>query len=65
MPENLLTIRDVAAIWQTSPDTVRRAIQRGELKATRLPGRLIRIHPTDAARAGKPVTRIEAGGRAA
>lgn len=56
-----LTIPDVARTWQTSPDTVRRAISRGELRAIRV-GRLIRIRPEDLAKAGKPVTRVSGGG---
>lgn len=60
---SFLTIADVAAKWRTSKDTVRRAISRGELKAVRLPGRQIRIHPRDVERAMKPVTSI--GGDAA
>lgn len=53
--DRLLTIPDVADYLACSPKTVRRMIADGKLKAYRY-GRLIRIHPRDAARAGKPVT---------
>lgn len=56
--EPTLTIPQLAQRWQCSPDSVRRMIARGELKAVRI-GRLIRIRPADVARAERPVTNLE------
>lgn len=50
-----LTVAQTAQALNCSPDTVRRLISRGEMRATRF-GRLIRIAVGDIARAGKPVT---------
>lgn len=52
-----LTIAQVAERLQCSPDTVRREIARGHLKAVRF-GRLIRIRESDLARAQRAVTPI-------
>lgn len=47
-PEQLLTVNDVAALLRVSPRTVRRWIETGKLRATRLPGRgAYRIQPAD------------------
>ncbi len=54
----LLTTAQVAKRWQCSPDTVRREIARGRLKAIRV-GRLIRIRERDISRAERPVTLAE------
>lgn len=53
--QNSLTIAQVAERLQCSPDTVRREIARGRLKAIRF-GRLIRIRESDLARAQRAVT---------
>lgn len=52
-----LTIAQAADALSCSPDSVRRLIARGELRAYRF-GRLIRISPTDIQRAGRPITRL-------
>ena len=39
MTDQLLTVRDVAALLQEHPVTVRRRIARGEIRATNLGGR--------------------------
>lgn len=54
----LLSIAETARALGSSEKTVRRMIAAGELPATRYRGRLIRIHPDDIERAGKPVTRL-------
>ena len=46
MSEQLLTIQDVVKRLQVSESTVRRMIDRGELRAIRI-GRQIRIKPED------------------
>ncbi len=43
---SLLTVADAAARLNVSAKTIRRLIQRGELRAIRI-GRAIRIHPED------------------
>jgi excisionase family DNA binding protein len=43
----LLTLQDVAARWQVSLKSVRRIVERGELKVHRI-GHQIRISPEDA-----------------
>jgi excisionase family DNA binding protein len=50
------SVKQIAELDDTSPDTVRRQIRRGELKATRVSPRLIRVRQSDyeAARAGQP-----------
>jgi excisionase family DNA binding protein len=62
-----VTIAQLAHRWQCSPDTVRREIARGRLRAVRV-GRLIRIRERDVSRAERPVTPAEfnysAGGAA-
>ncbi len=60
MQDQLLTLEQVAERLNCSTYTVRRMISRGELKASRF-GRLIRVHPDDVRRAGRPVTRVEVG----
>ncbi|WP_430867386.1 helix-turn-helix domain-containing protein [Demequina aurantiaca] len=66
-PDEHLTINDVGVVLACSPDTVRRMIARGELKAVRVGKRLIRVRRADLDRAMRPVTRVElvtAGARA-
>ena len=46
--ERLFTMLELAEDWQVSPRTVKREIERGELRATQV-GRQIRIHPRDKA----------------
>ncbi len=43
-PENLLTVDQVADVVQLSAEAVRRAVRRGDLRASKLGGRL-RISP--------------------
>ena len=50
-----LTVESAAALLDCHPDTVRRLIANGDLKAYRV-GRLIRIKPADLDRALRPVT---------
>lgn len=52
-----LTVPEVAEALSCSPDTVRRLIARGEMRAVRF-GRLIRIASGEIARAGRPVSRL-------
>ncbi|HCX85009.1 MAG TPA: helix-turn-helix domain-containing protein [Micrococcales bacterium] len=52
-----LTIRQAADVVGCSPDTIRRMIARGELRAVRF-GRLLRIPPTALDRGGRPVTNL-------
>lgn len=52
-----LTVPEVAEALSCSPDTVRRLIARGEMRAVRF-GRLIRIATGEVARAGRPVSRL-------
>lgn len=54
----LLSLDQVAEILSCSRDTVRRMIARGEVPATRIGQRLIRIRQSDLNRAMKPVTSI-------
>lgn len=56
-PSNYLTVAQAAQALNCSPDTVRRLISRGELRALRF-GRLIRISVSDLRRAGRPVTSV-------
>ncbi len=56
-PPSYLSIDGTSQELGCSPDTVRRLIARGELKAYRV-GRLIRIRREDLNRALKPVTRV-------
>lgn len=60
-PNDLLSIGQVAGpnFLNCHPDTVRRMVSRGELKAVRVGPRLIRIRRRDLERAMKPVTRID------
>lgn len=51
-----LTIAQVAESLSCSPDSIRRLIARGELRAYRF-GRLIRVAASDVGRAGRPITR--------
>ena len=53
-PAPYFTIPEVAAIRRVHPDTVRRAISDGQLKAYKF-GRQIRIRPEDLAAWGSPV----------
>ncbi|PWU22150.1 MAG: hypothetical protein C5B48_10565 [Candidatus Rokuibacteriota bacterium] len=46
-PGPLLTIQDVAGYTKTSYWTARGWIESGKLKVLRLPGRLIRVRPSD------------------
>jgi excisionase family DNA binding protein len=46
-PAPLLTIRQAADLLGVSYWTVRSWIEAGKLRAIRLPGRLIRVHPRD------------------
>lgn len=52
-----LTIAQVADALSCSPDSIRRLIARGELRAYRF-GRLIRVASSDVGRAGRPITRL-------
>jgi excisionase family DNA binding protein len=52
-----LTIPEVAEALSCSPDSVRRLIARGEMRAVRF-GRLIRIATSEVTRAGRPVRRL-------
>lgn len=54
-----LTIAQVADELQSSPDTVRRMIARGELRAYRYGQRIIRIDRADLDKMRKPVTRVD------
>ncbi|KZE65742.1 hypothetical protein AWM60_10350 [Micrococcus aloeverae] len=56
--EAQLTIPDVARALNCSPDTVRRMIARGELRAYRYGPKLIRIDPADLAALREPVTSL-------
>lgn len=47
--EKLLTLSDLAERWQVSERTVKRRIQAGEIKATRI-GRQVRVDPNEARR---------------
>lgn len=52
-----LTVPEVAEALSCSPDTVRRLIARGEMRAVRF-GRLIRVATGEVALAGRPVSRL-------
>lgn len=52
-----LTIPQVAEVLSCSPDTVRRLIARGEIRAVRF-GRLIRVAIGELTRAGRPVSAL-------
>jgi DNA binding domain, excisionase family len=57
--ENYMTIEEATDFLNCSPETVRRAVSRGEDPAYRFTGiRTIRIAPTDLRKAMKPATRI-------
>lgn len=43
-PNHLLTVREVAAVFQVSEKTIRRMVAAGELPVIRL-GRSVRLHP--------------------
>ena len=49
-----VTVAEVAAAWRVSEHYVRNLIQRGELPATRVGGKLLRIRPADADALMKP-----------
>ncbi|WP_298713548.1 helix-turn-helix domain-containing protein [Micrococcus sp. 2A] len=53
-----LTISDAAALLGASPNTVRRMIARGDLRAYRYGPRLIRIDPADLHALRVPVTSL-------
>lgn len=64
MSEDLLTTAEVAAIARMTPESVRAAIARGELEATR-PGRILLV-PREALRAWLEASRVApTGGRSA
>lgn len=46
-PDTLLTLEEVAKILQVSIRTVRRYIAAGQIKATRVGVRLLRVRPAD------------------
>lgn len=52
------TIAETANHLGTSPNTIRRMIARGELRAYRYGPRLIRIDPADVRQVGQPVTSL-------
>ena len=56
-PDPMWSVDQTAKHLNLAPITVRRMIQRGELRAYRV-ARTIRIDPRDARKALKPVTRI-------
>lgn len=47
VPDELLTINEVAGMMKVSPRTVRRWVEAGELRVIRLPGRTIRFRLDD------------------
>ncbi|CAM3632202.1 helix-turn-helix domain-containing protein [Micrococcus flavus] len=57
---NQLTIAETAKRLNVSPNTVRRMIAAGDLKAYRYGPRLIRIDPADILAAREPVTSLAA-----
>ena len=57
---NQLTIAETAERLNVSPNTVRRMIAAGDLKAYRYGPRLIRIDPADILAAREPVTSLAA-----
>lgn len=56
----LFTVSGAAERLNVSPDTIRRMIARGELKAYRYGPRLIRIDPADLEALRQPVTSLAA-----
>jgi excisionase family DNA binding protein len=48
-PSNPVSIKDCAAYFNVSRDTIRRAIARGDLKAYRVGTKIIRVDMDDAA----------------
>lgn len=57
-PERMYTMEQAAELLQVSPETVRRWVARGQLRARRFGPRVIRIDAADLA--GRPVTRTRA-----
>ena len=53
-----LTIPQAAELLAVSPDTIRRMIARGELRAYRYGPRVIRIDPEDLLKVREPVTSL-------
>lgn len=53
-----LTISDVATLLGSSPNTIRRMIARGDLRAYRYGPRIIRIDPADLRAMREPVTSL-------
>lgn len=49
-PNAYFSISELAQLWNVSPDTIRREIDRGALRATRFGQQCIRISPVEAAR---------------
>ena len=49
------SIREAADYYGVNPWTIRKMIDKGELKARRISERVIRINARDLAKAGKPV----------
>jgi excisionase family DNA binding protein len=47
MPEEMLTVAEAAARLKVHPETIRRAIRKGELRALRFGHRTVRIAPAD------------------
>ena len=47
--QRLLTVDQLADLWQVSPRTIRRMIKNGQIPVIRI-GRAVRIHPRIAAR---------------
>lgn len=56
--EAQLTISDAATLLGASPNTVRRMIARGDLRAYRYGPRIIRIDPADLRAMRQPVTSL-------
>lgn len=46
MPENLLTVKDLAERWQVSPEWIYDAVAAGRIPSVRL-GRQVRFRPDD------------------
>jgi excisionase family DNA binding protein len=59
MPTGLLTIHDVAEIFEVSDETVRRWVADGRLRHIRLPSGGIRFEPEDIEAIRRPVEPVE------
>ena len=57
-PHALLTLAEAAKYLATSPQTIRRMIARGDLRAYRYGPRIIRIDPADLRAMREPVTSL-------